>query len=1106
MRKILYGLLLVLFAVSVASYAFTVPYQQDDRTRRARQGQATRQPGAGLDTARQAAVATPTIVVEEDTIPDSLLHPRWKIQRTVPITEEDLETYSADLTFPDNIKQEVEYDDSLDRYFIGSKMGDGYLSTPIVMTPAEYRKWSEKREFDRFFREKNDTLIKEGGKDKFSFTDMHFDLGPAEKIFGPGGVRIKTQGTAELQFGATLKNIDNPSLPIRNRKTTTLDFDEKINLSVNGKVGDKVNMNLNYNTDATFDFDSQNLKLKYEGKEDEIIKLVEGGNVSFPSNSSLVNGASSLFGIRTDLQFGKLSLQTVVSQKKSSSKSVSSKGGTQLTSFEFDVTDYEENRHFFLSRYFRDRYNNAMSKLPNVTTGITINRVEIWVTNKTGTTSNSRDIVALTDLGENTSVSNPMWTVTGQPVPSNNANTEYSTMVNTYSAARDINQTSSVLDAVPGFTGGFDYEKLESARLLNSSEYTLNTALGYVSLKTSLQTDQVIAVAYEYTYGGVTYQVGEFASDIDDVNQALFVKSLKNTSNNPQQGNWDLMMKNVYYLASSVEKEKFRLDVKYQSDTTGVYLSYIPEHQVKSQTIIKLLGADRLDNNNKANSNGYFDYVDGYTVSNGRVFFPRVEPFGADIYDALVSHGVAADVAQRYSYTELYDSTKTTAKQIAEKNKYMMSGQFRGTLANVISLGAYNIPQGSVVVTAGGVTLTEGSDYTVDYSSGEVTILNQSIIDAGTTVNASFESNTDYAQERKTFLGLNWQYDFSKNFQLSGTLQHLSEQALTTKVSMGSEPLNNTLWGLNINWKHESQWLTNMLDKLPFLHCTQPSQISFTGEFAQLIAGQASGVQDNASYIDDFENTKNAIDVSTPTSWILSSVPSMFPEQSDKTTLQSGYNRSLLAWYTIDPLFTRRSSSLTPSHIKSDLDQLSNYYVREVNTRELFPNRGNNSYNSVTSTLSILNLAYYPNERGPYNFDPNLNYDGTLPNPQNRWGGMMRKLDTSDFETANIEYIEFWLLDPFIYSNEQPDANQYGGDLYINLGEVSEDILRDGRKFYESGMPVDGSQSFTTTQWGKIPTQATVTYAFATTDGSRELQDVGYNGLTDGCLRRSSIR
>ena len=1074
---------MILLAVSAASYALSVPYLQSEVT--------------GRRAAQDSIKAQPDVVVEDDTIPDSLLHPRWKIQRTTPVTHDDLDTYPADLSFPENIKQEVVYNDTLNRYYIGSKMGDSYLSTPIVMTPEEYRKWSERKEFDRFFRQKNDTLIKEGGKDKFSFTDMHFDLGPAEKIFGPGGVRIRTQGTAELRFGATLKNIDNPSLPIRNRKTTTMDFDEKINLSVNGRVGDKVNMNLNYNTDATFDFDSQNLKLKYEGKEDEIIKLVEGGNVSFPSNSSLVTGATSLFGIRTDLQFGKLSLQTVVSQKKSSTKNVSSKGGKQLTPFEFDVTDYEENRHFFLSKYFKDKYNDAMSRLPNLMTGVTINRVEIWVTNKTGTTTNSRDIVAFTDLGENTSVSNPMWAVTGQAVPGNNANTEYSTIVNSYADARDINLTSSVLDAIPGFDGGTDYEKLESARLLSSSEYTLNSALGYVSLKSTLQTDQVLAVAYEYTYGGMTYQVGEFASDIQDVNQALFVKSLKNTSNNPSQGNWDLMMKNVYYLASSIEKDKFRLNVKYQSDTTGVYLSYIPEQQVKEQPIIKLIGADRLDNNNKANSNGYFDYVEGYTVSNGRVFFPKAEPFGADMYEALTSKGVPAEIAEKYSYTELYDSTKTTAKQITEKNKYQISGQFRGTLANVISLGAYNVPQGSVVVTAGGVTLTEGSDYTVDYSAGEVTILNQSIIDAGTTVNVSLESNTDYAQERKTFLGLNWQYDFSKNFQISGTLQHLSEQALTTKVTMGSEPLNNTLWGLNINWKHESQWLTNMLDKLPFLHCTQPSQISFSGEFAQLIAGQASGVQDNASYIDDFENTKNAIDVSTPTSWVLSSVPSMFPEQSDKTTLRSGYNRALMAWYTIDPLFTRRSSSLTPSHIKSDLDQLSNYYVREVYTRELFPNRNDNTYSGATSTLSILNLAYYPEERGPYNFNPNLNYDGTLQNPEQHWGGMMRKLDTSDFETANIEYIEFWLLDPFIYSNEQPDANQYGGDLYINLGEVSEDILRDGRKFYESGMSVDGTENYSTTQWGKIPTQATTTYAFATTNGSRELQDVGYNGLTD---------
>lgn len=966
-----------------------------------------------------------------------------------------------------------------------------------MLTPKEYLVWSEMQERNAYYRKQNDEIFKAKGKEKFDFTDMHFDLGPAEKIFGPGGIRVKTQGTAELKFGVKKKNVDNPSLPIRNRKTTMMDFDEKINLNVNGRVGDKVNMNLNYNTDATFDYDAQNMKLKYDGKEDEIIKLVEAGNVSFPSNSSLIRGASSLFGFRTDLQFGKLKLQTVISQKKSSSKSVSSKGGVQLTPFEKNVTDYEENKHFFLSEYFRNHYDGWMQKLPNLTTGITINRVEVWVTNKTGSSENTRNIVALTDLGENEKVSNPMWAVGGIMVPANKANTEYDAMVNQYSAARDANQTSSTLESA-GLIGGNDFEKLENARLLNSSEYTVNTAMGYISLRNQLQTDQVLAVAYEYTYGGVTYQVGEFASDVTDTKQGLFVKSLKNTSNNPQQGNWKLMMKNVYNLASQIEKEKFRLDVKFQSDTTGVYITYIPEKQVKQMPLIKVLGADRLDNNNNAHSNGYYDYVEGYTVSNGSVFIPKVEPFGSYMYEYLKSKGVADEQAEKYAFTALYDSTKTVAKQIAEKNKYLLVGQFKGSSSNVISLGAYNVPQGSVMVTAGGVTLTEGSDYSVDYNAGEVTILNQSIIDAGTPVNVSLESNTDYGMMRKTMFGLNWEYDFSKNFQLSGTFQHLSEQPLLTKVAMGEEPVKNTLWGINVNWKKESQWLTNVLDKIPFLHLTQPSQISFTGEFAQLIAGQASGTQDNASYLDDFESTKSSIDVMTPTSWFLSSVPSMFPENKDKTGLTSGFNRSQMAWYTIDPLFNRKGSTLTPGHIKSDLNQLSNHYVRAIYMRELFPLRQQQTYSTETSTVNAMNIAFYPNERGPYNFNvTDLQADGTLANPQKHWGGMMRKLDTNDFEQANVEYIEFWMLDPFIYSNQQPDARLYGGDFYINLGEISEDILRDGKKFYESGIPVDGSNSFTYSQWGKIPTQSTVTYAFATTSGSRALQDVGFNGLTD---------
>ena len=604
-------------------------------------------------------------------------------------------------------------------------------------------------------------------------------------------------------------------------------------------------------------------------------------------------------------------------------------------------------------------------------------------------------------------------------------------------------------------------------------------------------------MAYEFTAGGVTYQVGEFAGDVTETSKALFVKSLKNTSATPSQGNWRLMMRNVYYLASTVEKSRFRLDIKYQSDTAGVYLTYIPEQQVKRTPLLRLLGCDRLDNNYKTHANGYFDFVEGYTVSDGRVFLPAAEPFGDYLRQRLLREGLSSADAEKYVFSQLYDSTKTVARQNAEKDKYVLSGQYKGTSANVISLGAYNVPQGSVVVTAGGIVLQEGSDYSVDYSAGEVTILNQSIIDAGTNVNVSLESNTDYGMQRKTMMGVNWEYDFSRNFQIGGTLMHLSEQALISKVAMGEEPLKNTLWGLSVNWKQESQWLTSVLNKIPFLHVKEPSHISFTGEFAQLVTGTAGGTQDKASYIDDFENTKNYIDVSSPKQWTLSSVPTMFPESADKTGVTSGMNRAVLAWYNVDPIFTRRSSTLTPGHIKSDLEQLSNHYVREVYVKELYPNRDQSTYNGATSTLPVLNLAYYPQERGPYNLTRDLNSDGSMRQPETKWGGMMRRLDTNDFEQANIEYIEFWMLDPFIYTRHQGNASDYSGDLYFNLGEVSEDVLRDGKKFYESGMPVDGSSSYNTTQWGKVPVQATQTYAFATTSGSRRLQDVGFNGLNN---------
>ncbi len=1014
---------------------------------------------------------------------------RFGVKRTSTQGVDD-RVYTSDLRNPENLKDDVEYDEATGTYRYGTKLGDAWLAPPFFMSSDEYLNWQSTRAHKKYFRDKNKEEYRANGKNKFDFTDLQFSLGPLEKIFGPGGVRIKTTGSAELKIGANMRNVDNPSLSEENRKVFSFDFDEKINLNLNGKVGDKVNMDFNYNSDATFTFDTQSLKLRYEGKEDEIVKLVEAGNVSLPTNSSLIRGASSLFGVRADFQFGKLKLQTVVSQKKSSTSSVSSKGGVQLTDYELAVADYDENRHFFLAHFFRNRYDDAMSHLPNVMSGVKVNRIEVWVTNKSGATTNIRDLVAFTDMAEAQVYNTDFWASAGVSHPHNAANTLYSQVSNWLAAGREVTQIAPMLDA-QGLVGGEDYEKLENAKLLSSNEYEVNEALGYISLRTALQPDQVLAVAFEYTYNGQIYQVGEFSTDIRETDKSLLVKTLKNTANTPQMLNWDLMMKNVYSLGStSVQRDRFRLDVKYLSDTTGVYLAYLPEPGLKDKRLLQLLGLDRLDNNNRRNPNAYFDFVEGYTVdaSTGRIFFPVVEPFGEYLRKVIGNDAVA----DRYVFQELYDSTKTVAKQFAEKDKFIISGQYKASKANEISLGAMYVPEGSVVVTAGGMTLTEGVDYTVDYTSGIVRILNQSLLDAGTNIDVSLESNTNYGMQRKTMFGVNFQYDYSKDFQFGGSFLHLGEKPLTTKVAMGSEPLNNTIWGLNFAWKKESQWLTNMVDKLPLLSCSAPSSIQLSGEFAQLIAGQNSDSQGNASYIDDFENSESSIDVSNPKEWVLSSVPSMFPESQLSNDIRAGYNRALLAWYYIDPLFTRRSSSLTPGHIKGDLKQLSDPDVREVYQSELFPNKSINYKESAT--LNVLNLAYYPDQRGPYNLDPNLNADGRLSAPRSRWGGMMRRIDNSDFEEANIEYIEFWMMDPFIKAREQ--GTDLSGELYINLGEVSEDVLRDGLKFCESSMPTDGTNIYTENNWGRVSSTNSTVYAFNSAGNTRGIQDVGYNGLT----------
>jgi cell surface protein SprA len=1032
--------------------------------------------------------------------PGDTVKSRYPVSRTTAreYRRDLVEQSPADLQDPENLKTVVEYDLHTGMYVIRTKVGDMEIETPLTLTPEEYQDYSMMESMRAYYRQRNEENFRSGKSGGFSLSDMQFNLGPAEKLFGPGGVRMKTQGSGEVILGMKNSSTKNPSLPERSRSRTYFNFDTNIQVSMQASVGTKINSTLNYNTESTFGFDASRLNLGYSGEEDEIVKKLEGGNVSLATGNSLIRGGAALFGLRTELQFGKLRINALLAQQNSESQTVTSKGGAQTKNYELNIDRYDENRHFFLSFYFREHYDRAMSKLPYISSSVTINRIEVWVTNKRSNYNQSRNIVAFSDLGENRQISNPQFQPVGSlEVPHNEANTLYRTLNSpAYAAARDIGSVTQTLSQF--IDGGVDYEKIESARRLEYTEYKFNKQLGYVSLQAKLQSDEVLAVAYEYTYNGSVYQVGEFSTDnSENTNSCLYLKLLKGTSLSPSMPFWHLMMKNVYLLpyANSVQKDKFRLDILYQSDTAGVYINAIPEGNIANQILLRVMNLDRLDANNEPHPNGFFDFVEEYTIQTdyGRIIFPVVEPFGSHLRKAI-GNDVLAD---KYVFQELYDSTLTIAQQIAEKNKFILRGEYRSSSSSEIQLGATNVARGSVVVTAGGSPLIENVDYTVDYISGIVTILNENIITSGKPIRATLENQSTFNMQRKTMMGMDLQYEFSKNFTLGATVMHLSEMPVTTKTAMGDESIKNTLWGTNLSYQTESQWLTNLVDKLPLLNLTQPSRINLNAEFAHLIAGHyESKYTGQYSYLDDFESTQSQFDLLNPYPWALASVPydnsadALFPEASLVNNVDYGKNRALFAWYYIDGIFTRQNSSLRPSHLNDN--DLSNHYVRAVRYEELFP-RKELTYNENNS-LYVLNFAYYPDERGPYNLDAdNILSDGRLARPEKRWGGMMRRIEQSDFEVANIEYIEFWMMDPFIYNRE----TAAGGDLYFNLGELSEDILRDEKKFFENGLPVDGSTNMVdTTVWGKVPRQQSTVYAFDNTPGTRRLQDVGLNGLS----------
>ncbi|MFT4033567.1 MAG: cell surface protein SprA, partial [Siphonobacter sp.] len=999
-------------------------------------------------------------------------------------------------------------------YRIGEKMSiDEYLK---IQNDAAYRETL--REYAARSDGKSDVTGR-GLFPKIKLTDSSLD-----RIFGSSLIDFLPNGSVMLDMGYMHQNIENPNIPVRQRRTGNFIFNEQIAINFAGKIGDKLNLNTNFDTKAAFNFENK-LKLGFKNQEEDIIQKIEAGNTSFRTNTQFMPGVDNLFGANVAMRFGKLDVNIVAAQQRSKRQSITLKNGALNRSFSIREDLYEENRHFFLSQFFRTNYERALQQLPVVNSGISVTRVEVYVTNRAQSTTTLRNIVGLTDMGEGSPYNTSSALV--QPIsgdvnsPASNANNGVYANVTGNSQIRLINNVTGELQN-NGYTKGVDFDVLRRARKLGDNEFTFNAQLGYISLLTPIRNDEVIAVSFEYSYRGKSYQVGELTEDYQnrDEDEVIVLKLLRSSTirNHTDIPLWDLMMKNIYSLntqtttnssaattytstATGVQQEGFQLRVVYKDDATGIDNPTLQESGIKNIPLIQIMGLDKLNQMNDQQADGNFDFVSGVTIDadNGRVIFPVLEPFGSHLQEYITE----PQLADKYVNTKLYRNTQVTATQQTAKNKFYLTGSYQGKNSSSIAL-PYGVDESSVQVIAGGVALTAGSDYTVE--SGAVKFINETLLTSGKEITISYETPDLFNNQIRTLIAGRFDYHFSNDITLGATFMHLKESTPGNllRVAVGNEPVNNFMYGTDLKLKKNAPWLTRALDGLPLVETKEMSNIAFSGEYAQLIPGVNNRVK-GRSYIDDFEASRTVYDFTKqPIKWRLGATPEDYSSATSADPLGYAYKRARVSVYSIDQTFYGTGGS-SSSLVPSTLDVTTNYFEKQYLPQQIFTGKSYENYNLPLSTLDI---AYFPSERGQYNYTTNLTQAGLLKNPTENFGAITRAITSdTDFENANIETIEFWVMDPFIdvvRNGSNPQKNTSGGKLLIHIGDISEDVTPDGLFTFENGFPVDGRRTSSvngqaanvdSSAWGYAPLAQYVINAFDNSNIS--VQDIGFDGLND---------
>ncbi len=803
----------------------------------------------------------------------------------------------------------------------------------------------------------------------------------SETIFGPPTISLRINGQIDITASYEKNTTEGFNIATSlGQDQSNINFKQDVSVTTKGTVGDKLTIDADWNSQRTFEFENQ-LKLKYKGYPDEVIQSIEAGNVSLDTRSNLIGSSQALFGVKAQFKLGPLTLTTLASQKKSEKREVNVTGGSQETSFNIPIYDYASN-NFLVDVAYQSVFQTYFDQgLTNPT--FEIKDIEVWVQTQISN-PNKRYAVGYINLTERLVV------------------------------GYDSTFYTNVQDSAGHISQGYFYK-------LGESEFTVNKQAGYITVN-NLSSNSVDAVAIAYKRGTANppEQYGDFQSNVN-ANVPLVLKLVRPrnlqapTAGSTDTVAWSHLLKNIYQLpVKNIKNDASKLIVDIKRNVPGLP----PENTYNGKSYLYYAKLDirTINQPNDTIPDGLFDFFPGKTVDllNGLIIFPTLRPFSK----TMIQRGVSPDTLR--GNDTIYTGSRQDA--INSSIKFTIEGKATGDASSRYSLG-FNVVEGSVKVFNGSAQLTENTDFTIDYATGELVIINAGALTAGANLKITYESNDLFTLASKTLIGTRAELQINKTSYLGFTLLNLNQKTLNDKIRVGEEPTNNTIIGFDGSTDIKTNFLTKLLNKFPGYNTKEESLLNLKGEVAFMIPDpntlKSRIPSDNGeavAYVDDFEGTKKLIPLGlSPRSWTISSIPidrSISLNQTDPVIRDSlvSKSRSQISWFN---------------------------FLNSVPISEVYPNRTIASNQSKTLSPMVINIR--PDTVGPFNYINQTDFTALGP-PKDKWSGIYKYLNTSQTNLIdeNINYIEIWM------QIKNFDGGKFVGDsarMYLDLGLMSEKII-----------------------------------------------------------------